>query len=224
MLLFTRKFACTADVDLLKQNLLSIVLWTKTWLLHLDPNKWQNIALSNKDSPPIPCYCIDTKLVSCKTVVHYRGIFVHSHLNWNDLCKHVAAKATWSLNFLHRCWFHCSSVVKSIAYKCIVWITMEYACPVWHPHTVKNIKHVAAGSRWNPYSYCWSRSSDDCVQELNWPSIQKIIIIYFSICQLYDILHHRNPISFPNHFSYPEILKNHILAFIKTASLSINSY
>ena len=55
-----------------------------------------------------------------KTVVRYLGIFVDSHLNWNDHCKHVAAKATQSLNFLRHCLFHCSSVVKSIAYKCVV--------------------------------------------------------------------------------------------------------
>ena len=95
--------------------------------------------LSNKRSPPVPSYHIDTKLVSSKTAVGYLGIFVDSHLNWNDHCKHVAAKATWSLNFLRHCLFHCSSVVKSIAYKCVVQTIMEYACPVWHPHTAKNI-------------------------------------------------------------------------------------
>ena len=104
------------------------------------------------------------------------GIFVDSHLKWNDHCKHVAAKATWSLNFLQHCLFHCSSVVKSIAYKCVVRTIMEHACPVWHPHTTKNIDILervqrratrwAAGSRWNPSSYCWSKSSDDCLQEL----------------------------------------------------------
>ena len=93
--------------------------------------------------------------------------------------------------------------------------------PIWHPHTAKNIdilEHVqwraalwATGSRRNPSSYRWSKSSDDCLKELKWPYIQKCYI-YFSIRQLHDILHQRNLISFLTIFSYPEILQNQILS------------
>ena len=92
------------------------IQWAKTWLLCLHPDKYQSIVLSINCSLPIPCYCIDTNLVSSRNCCS-------SHLNWNDYCKHVAAKATQSLNFLCHCLFHYSNVVKSIAYKCVVQTT-----------------------------------------------------------------------------------------------------
>ena len=88
----------------------------------------------------MPKYYLDSKLISCKPVVCYLGIFVDCHLiNWNDHCKYVAAKATRSLKFLRHCLFNCPSSVKSATYKCIVRPIMEYACPVWFLHTAKNI-------------------------------------------------------------------------------------
>ena len=157
--------------------------------------------LSNKRAQPVVNYYLESKLISCKPVVCYLGIFVDCHLNWNSHCQYVAVKATRSLNFLHHCLFNCSSKVKSASYKCIVRPIMEYACPVWFLHTAKNInclehdQHRAArwasGSRWNPSSYCWTKSSDDCLVELKWPSIHRHHV-YLSVCQVHDILHHHN--------------------------------
>ena len=106
---------------------------------------------------------------------------------------------------------------------------MEYACSVWFLHTAKNIntlEHIqlraarwAAGSRWNPSSYCWSKSSVDCLKELKWPSIHQRHT-YFSICQVHDIFHNRNSISFSDHF---HLSKVHPLN-IRPASSTINSY
>ena len=66
---------------------------------------------------------------------------------------------------------------------------MEYACTVWLPHTAKNInilEHVqlraarwAAGSRWVSSSYHLSKSSDDCLEELQWPSINQNHVFFF---------------------------------------------
>ena len=165
-----------ADVDLLQCDLSKVVAWAKTWMLRLNPDKCESIVLSNRRVPPVPHYYLNSKLISCKPVARYLGIFVDCHLNWNSHCQHVAAKATRSLNFLRHCLFNCSSKVKSASYKCIVRPVMEYACPVWFLHTAKNINHLervqhraarwASGSRWNPSSYCWTKSTDDCLAEL----------------------------------------------------------
>ena len=92
--------------------------------------------LSNKRAPPVANYYQDSKLISCKPVVHYLGVFVDCHLNWNSHCQYVAAKATRSLKFLRHCLFK----VKSASFKCIVRPIMEYACPcsLVSPYT-KNI-------------------------------------------------------------------------------------
>ena len=71
----------------------------------------------------------------------------------------------------------------------------------------------AAGSRWSSSSCCWSRSSDVCLKDLKWPSIHQRHI-YFSVCQVHDILHNRNSISFSDYFQLS----------IRPASSSLNSY
>ena len=185
-----------ADAVLLQLDLSKVVQWAKKWLLRLNPDKCESIVLSNKRSPPVPNYYLDAKLISSKPVARYLGIFVDRHLNWNEHCKYVAARATRSLNFLRYSLFNCPAAVKSATYKCFVRPIMEYACPVWFLHTTKNIntlEHVqlraarwAAGIRWNKSSHCWSKSSEDCVRELKWPPIHRRHT-YFSICQVHDI-------------------------------------
>ena len=97
-------------------------------------------------------------------------------------------------------------------------------------HTTKNInslehvKHRAAcwasGGRWNPCSYSWSKSSDECITELKWPSIHQHHV-YFSICQVHDILHCHN---FVSHFQLSNAsTRSHPLS-IQPIQSSINSY
>ena len=149
----------------------------------------------------------------------------------NDHCKYVAAKATTSLNFLCHCLFKCSSKVKSAAYKCIVWPAIpQYAWPVWFLHTAKNknsLDHVqhwaacwASGSRWNPCSYSWTKSSYECITALKSPSIHQHHL-YFSICQVCDILHH---CSFVNHFQLSNASTRLHPLFYQPVQSSINSY
>ena len=95
-----KEIVCQADADLLQFDLTKVVEWAKLWLLRLNPDKCESIVLSNKRAPPMPLYYLDNKLISCKPVVRYLGVLVDHHLNWNDHCKYVAAKATRSLNFL----------------------------------------------------------------------------------------------------------------------------
>jgi len=97
-----KEIVCPRDVDLLQLDLSKVVQWTKTWMLHLNPEKCESIVISNKKLPPVPKYCMDSKLISFKSVILYLGILVDCHLNWNDHSKYVAAKATRSLVFVFK--------------------------------------------------------------------------------------------------------------------------
>lgn len=81
------EIVCPADVDLLQLDLSKVVQWAKLWLLRLNPDKCETIVLSNKRTPPVPQYYLDTQLISCKPIIHYLGIFVDCHLNWNAHCS-----------------------------------------------------------------------------------------------------------------------------------------
>ena len=81
----------------------------------------------------------------------------------------------------------------------------------------------AAGSRWSSSSYCWSKSSDVCLKDLKWPSIHQRHI-YFFVCQVHDILHNRNSISFSNYFQFSNASTRCHPLTIQPVSSSINSY
>jgi len=72
---------------------------------------------------------------------------------------------------------------------------LKYACPVWSPFTSTNIQLIESVQRraarwicstWNPQLHQWSKSSDDCVSELKWPS-QQSRRHFLSLSILYDI-------------------------------------
>ena len=172
-----KEISSSSDAALLQVDLSSIAQWAKKWLLNLNPLKCDSTVISNKRSPPLPPYHLDSSAISHHPVVRYLGVLVDSKLNCNEHCKCVSAKASKLLNFLCHCLYNSSISIKSIAYKCIVLPVLEYACPVWHlySNTIVNLLESiqlraarwASNSRWNPLSYYWSKSSDDCMQELH---------------------------------------------------------
>ena len=69
-------------------------------------------------------------------------------------------------------------------------------------------------------SYSWSKSSDECIKEVKWPSIHQHYV-YFTICQVRDILHCHN---FVNYFQLSNArTRSHPLS-IQHIQSSINSY
>ena len=75
-----RKIICPADIDLVQCDFSKVVAWAKTWMLRLNPDKYESIVLSNKRDPPVPHYYLSSKLISCKPVVCYVGICVDCQL------------------------------------------------------------------------------------------------------------------------------------------------
>ena len=142
---------------------------------------------------------------------------------WNEHCKYVSAKASRSLNFLY-------NSIKSIAYKCIV-RPMPVQCGIFTPIPMSNLLESiqrraarwASNSRWNSLSYCWSKSSDDCMEELHCPTIKQRHK-YFSICHVHDSLHHRSSLPFHNHFQLPETTTRSHPLLIRPIISTINSY
>ena len=71
---------------------------------------------------------------------------------------------------------------------------------MWSPHTGRDISGLesvqchaarwACGSQWDSISRKWSKSSDDCLNSLRWPSLTDCCN-YLSVSTLYDILNNR---------------------------------
>ena len=170
------------------------------------------------------------------------GIFINSQLKWNDHVKHLAAKASRSLNYLchsrslnylRHTLFSCSPSVKASAYKAIVRPILEYASPVWCLHFTKDVSqlesiqrraaHWVCGSRWISVNCSWTKSSNSCLQELHWSPLHTRRS-YFSISLTHDILHNRVAILFSRYFQYSTtITRSHPMTLCIPSSI-INPY
>ena len=76
------------------------------------------------------------------------------------------------------------------------------------------------GSHWNPACKQWSRSSDCCLDQLEWPLLHQRQN-YFTICQVHKILHHQSAIS-SRYFS--AVNRHSNPSAIDTSIPTINAY
>ena len=87
---------------------------------------------------------------------------------------------------------------------------LEYSSPVQYLNSsgdikqLKSVQHRAArwvcGSWWNPVNTQRSKSSDCCLNQLEWPLLHQRQI-YFTICQIHNTIHHLSAIPFTQYFS-----------------------
>ena len=163
---------------LLQEDLDQICSWANKWQLRLNVSKCEALLISNKCKAISFEYFVNHSPLAWRSTVKYLGVLLHSNLSWSDHCKHVSAKASKTLNFLRCTLWGATTEAKSMAYKYLVHLLLEYACMVWNAHTVsdktslESVQRRAAcwayGSRWSSVHRQWSKSSDACLQELHW--------------------------------------------------------
>ena len=89
---------------------------------------------------------------------------------------YISVIASHSINILRHTLFASPSTVNAAAYNCLVGPLLECAAHVWYLYSagdtaqLEEIQQRAAcwvcGSKWNPYTRNWSKSSTSCLQDL----------------------------------------------------------
>ena len=126
-------------------------------------------------------YTYGDHVIKWADAVRYLGVTFNTHLSWNHHCKSVASKATRCFNVLRRTMFGCSNKAKSIAFSALVLPVLEYASPVWSPHSKQNINLLESllhrGACWicnscyDSSRHQWIPSSASCCETLHWKSL-----------------------------------------------------
>ena len=221
------------DCNTFQHDLDLVAAWCSKWQMRLNPSKCELLCISNKRSPVKPFYYLNNHKLQWATSVKYLGVVVDAKLSWNNHISHVSAKATKVLNFLRRNMYTCHAPSKHRAFRALVTPILDYASVVWNPHTEKNTfalekiqNHGArwiCGSRFCPPTFKWSKSSEECCEELHWPSLSTRRK-YLTLTTIYDMLHHHISLPFSDYFTFSTApTRSHSLSLLCKQS-SINSY
>ena len=92
----------------------------------------------------------------------YRYIYISNNLSWNPHINKIVIKPNSKFGFIKTNLKTIPQSVNGYVYQCLVHPYIEYCCPVWDPHTTRNIncregvQHRAA--RFVVPNYSWEVS------------------------------------------------------------------
>ena len=95
---------------------------------------------------------------------------------WGQHVSEISSKATKALGFLHRNLAFAPRSTKEVAYKTLVRPKLEYAAPIWSPHSklqnkqIEKVQRTAA--RWTCRRWRNTSSVGVMLDELEWPSLE----------------------------------------------------
>ena len=203
-----RNVSCKQDCISLQNDLTKIFSWSQTWQLSLNISISKLLCISNKRSPPSYTYMMNNSPLEFVGDFKYLGVHIDSHLKWKDHLSFASHKATRVLNLLRRSMYRCRRSAKERAFTALVRPHLEYAAPVWSPHTttgkaaLEKVQRRAAHwicSKWDKKNYCWTKTYDQARTELQWPTLTQRHAI-LSCCQTYKTLHSLDCIDFEKYF------------------------
>ncbi|KAL8562765.1 hypothetical protein ACOMHN_022640 [Nucella lapillus] len=103
------------------------------------PEKCQALYVTRKKKTLTKDYILHDQKLKPVEETKYLGVTISKDLNWESHITNIANKANSTLGFLRRNLKIGSIAIKEMAYKTLVRSTLEYASPVWDPHTDKDI-------------------------------------------------------------------------------------
>ena len=192
--------------------------WEKEWQMEFHPQKCQVIPITRNRNIILNKYTLNGHTLEVTKEAKYLGVTLTSDLKWNKHIDNITSKANKTLGFIKRNIRISSPKIKTQAYNSLVRPLLEYASPVWDPHTKQNIDQIEKVQRRAAryVSNCYHRTSSvtTLLQTLGWRTLatrrQEARLILF-----YKIVHGFVNISPPDYllpFTRPSRL-HHMHAF-----------
>ncbi len=165
------------DAKDLQSDLDKLVAWESKWKMKFNPKKCEVLHITRSRNPQKFTYKLHgVDLASVKST-KYLGVNISSDLRWNTHIDSITAKATRSLNFIKRNLQISNPKLKTVAYNSLVRPLVEYASPVWDPHTATNIAKLEMvqrrAARYVLHRYHYRSSVGLMLDQLGWHSLQQ---------------------------------------------------
>ena len=120
----------------------------------------------------------------------YLGITITDNIDWGQHVSEISSKATKTLGFLRRNLAFAPRSTKEVAYKTLVRPKLEYAAPIWSPHSKLQINQIEkvqrTAARWTCRRWRNTSSVGEMLDELEWSSLearrdQSSLLLFYKI-------------------------------------------
>ena len=137
-LLLFRPISQQEDFATLQRDIMAIEQWVLDNHLTFNTSKCSYMMLSRKRFPTTPLHPLMLNGLHLNEV-EYLGVLLSSDLSWTPHITSVCSKAKQILGLLYRRFYnHAEGATLMQLYLSLIRPHLEYACPVWDPHTMKD--------------------------------------------------------------------------------------
>ena len=128
-------------------------------------------------SPVQNSYAMHGQTLEVVFCAKYLCVDISNDLSWKAHIFRITGNANQSLSFLRRNFKATNPTLSEKAYKAIIRSQLEYAVPVWNPHTQDDISKIEMvqrrAARWVLGDYSPYSSVSDMLEKLGWRTLQQ---------------------------------------------------
>lgn len=171
-----KRITSRQDCAGLQEDLNRLQEWEEQWMMKFHPSKCQVVHVTNKRQTILCPYTIHGHILEEVNSAKYLGVHIDSKLNFNTHIDSITKKANSTRAFLSRNFSHCSQKIKEATYTTFIRPIVEYAAPIWDPHTQKNVNRLEqvqrSCARYVTRNYDRESSVTAMLQHLQWQPLQ----------------------------------------------------
>ena len=144
MTVLYRNIHSLQDCFILQEDLTSLEQWEADWQMKFNVAKCHSMRVSRHQHHKqiISNYSLHNKTLKNVQSAKYLGITITDNIDWGQNVSEISSKATETLGFLRRNLAFAPRSTKEVAYKTLVQPKLEYAAPIWSPHSKLQINQM----------------------------------------------------------------------------------
>ena len=132
------------DCLTLQEDLASLGQWEADWQMKFNAAKCHSMRVTrHQHHKQIHLdYSLHNQTLENVQSAKYLGITITDNMDWGQHVSEISSKATKTLGFLRRNLAFAPRSTKEVAYKTLVRPKLEYAAPIWSPHSKLQINQI----------------------------------------------------------------------------------
>ena len=161
------------DCLTLQEDLTSLGQWEADWQMKFNVAKCHSMRVTRHQHHKhiLFDYSLHNQTLENVQSAKYLGITITDIMDWGQHVSEISTKATKTLGFLRRNLAFAPRSTKEVAYKTLVRPKLEYAAPIWSPHSKLQINQIEKVRGQQPAGPAGD-GEGEMLDELEWPSLE----------------------------------------------------